>query len=266
MDNDKKSFLSIITINYNNKIGLEKTIQSVISQTFKDIEYIVIDGGSKDGSKEYIETQKDFIYYWISEPDKGIFNAMNKGIEVSSGEYLLFLNSGDSLNLNTSLDDFINHEGFHGDIVYGDYKFENGQKIFPDYLTPFFFVRTSLPHQSTFFRRKVFDEMGFYNEKYKIVSDREFFIKCFLRNRFTFTHINYLLTLYDLSGISNNSLHKEEQASENERMFRENYGIFYEDYKNMICLQRELNQVKKQTISGIIKRVLNKLKNICQIR
>lgn len=261
-----KPFLSIITINYNNVLGLEKTIQSVLSQTFKNFEYIVIDGGSKDGSKEYIESQKEFIHYWVSEPDTGIYNAMNKGIKSSEGEYLLFLNSGDVLNGINALEDFINHQGFQGDIIYGDYKYEEGGKIFPDRLTPLFFVRTSLPHQSTLFKRAVFDKMGLYDENYKIVSDRAFYIKCFLSNQFIFKHVPYALVVFDLSGVSNDPLHKEKQTLENERMFQEHYRIYYEDYKNMLLLQRELNQARKETVSGIMKRIVNKIKKVCHIR
>ena len=89
--------LSIITVNLNNRDGLQKTIDSVVSQTFKDYEWIVIDGGSTDGSKELIEQYADHFTDWVSEPDKGIYNAMNKGIGMASGEYIQFLNSGDSL-------------------------------------------------------------------------------------------------------------------------------------------------------------------------
>ena len=89
--------LSIITINYNNLEGLKRTVESVINQTSKEFEYIVIDGGSNDGSGAYIESKSEHIDYWVSEPDKGIYNAMNKGIAKASGEYLLFLNSGDHL-------------------------------------------------------------------------------------------------------------------------------------------------------------------------
>ena len=81
--------LSIITINYNNRDGLQKTIESVVSQSFKDFEWIVIDGGSNDGSRELIERYAESISYWVSEPDNGIYNAMNKGIRVSKGDYLL---------------------------------------------------------------------------------------------------------------------------------------------------------------------------------
>lgn len=266
MNKPQRPFLSIITINYDNKIGLEKTVESVLCQSFKDFEYIIIDGGSTDGSREYLELQKYSLYYWVSEPDHGLYNAMNKGIKQSNGEYLLFLNSGDILNTEAALEDFIKNKDFYGDIIYGDYKFEKGYKIYPDYLTPLYFIRTSLPHQSTFFKRDVFNQMGYYNEKYKIVSDREFYIKCFLSNKFVFTHIQYLLTVYDLSGISNNSIHIEVQALENEKMFQDQYGIFYEDYKNMIALQLQYNEVKKQTIRGILKRILIKIKKICRIR
>ncbi|MEO8533824.1 MAG: glycosyltransferase family 2 protein [Flavobacterium sp.] len=259
-------FLSVITINFNDASGLNKTIESVVNQSFKDIEYIIIDGGSKDGSVSVIEEYKDKISYWVSEPDKGIFNAMNKGIKAATGEYLLFLNSGDFLNGTDSLNDFIKHNDFQGDIIYGDYKFKEGEKIYPDYLTPLFFVRTSLPHQSTMFRREVFDKMGMYNEEYKIVSDRDFYIKCFLSNQFTFQHIRHSLTVFDLEGLSNNAQQEEKHKWEKEKMFQDHYGIYNEDYINMIGLQNQVNQLKKKTVSGIIKRIIIKIKKICHIR
>jgi glycosyltransferase involved in cell wall biosynthesis len=260
-----KPFLSIITINYNNSIGLEKTIQSLISQTFRDFEYLVIDGASNDNSLKVIQKNKIAIDYSISEPDTGIYNAMNKGIKASKGNYLLFLNSGDILNGDTALSDFVNHKDFGGDIIYGDYQYEDGEKIFPDKLSPLFFIRTSLPHQSTLFKKEVFDTMGLYEEQYTIVSDRAFFIKCFLSNRFVFKHILYSLSIYDQYGISNNPEHKEKQAIENDVMFLEHYGVFYEDYKKMLLLQSQLNQARRESVSGILKRIANKIKKICRI-
>jgi glycosyltransferase involved in cell wall biosynthesis len=257
--------ISIITINYNNAIGLEKTIQSVILQTYKNFEYLIIDGDSNDGSLEIIQKNKTAIHFSISEPDTGIYNAMNKGIKVAKGDYLLFLNSGDVFNGTTALDDFVSYKDFGGDIVYGDYQFEKGEKIFPDQLTPLFFFRTSLPHQSTFFKREVFDQMGLYEEHYSIVSDRSFYIKCFLSNQFLFKHVPYSLSIYDLSGISNNPEHTKKQAIESERMFQEQYGVFYEDYNKMLLLQSQLNQVKRETISGVLKRIINKFKKVCHI-
>ena len=89
--------LSVITINYNNRDGLRQTIESVVGQTYRDFEYIIIDGGSTDGSVDVIKEYADKIDYWVSEKDKGIYNAMNKGVAVALGEYCLFLNSGDTL-------------------------------------------------------------------------------------------------------------------------------------------------------------------------
>lgn len=261
-----KLLLSIITINYNNAKGLEKTIESVIFQTYKNFEYLIIDGNSTDGSKMIADRYSANIDYYISEIDKGIFDAMNKGIKASKGKYLLFLNSGDILNDSNALRMFIEHPDFQGDIIYGDYKFETGGKIYPDNLTPLFFVRTSLPHQSTFFNREVFDKMGLYDERYKIVADRAFYIKCLLSNQFVFRHINYPLTVFDLSGVSNDPLHKEKQLLENESMFKEYYGVYFEDYKSMLRLQSELNQAKRETLLGIFKRIVYRIRKVCRIR
>src|SRR5574344_2490955 len=97
--------LSIITINYNNAEGLEKTIKSVINQTFTDYEYIIIDGGSTDGSTDIIKKYRENIDYWVSESDKGIYKAMNKGITYTHGEYLNFMNSGDCFHSSTVLNE-----------------------------------------------------------------------------------------------------------------------------------------------------------------
>lgn len=258
--------VSIITINYNNSGGLEKTIESVISQSYSPIEYLVIDGASTDDSVAVIKKHQEKIDYWVSETDSGIYNAMNKGIKAARGDYFLFLNSGDVLNGATALSDFIKHPDFEGDIIYGDYKFENGGKIYPDHLTPLFFVKSSLPHQSTLFHKNVFERMGLYDERFKMVSDRAFYIKCFLNNQFVFKHIHFPLSVFDLSGVSNDSSYREKQEIENEKMFEELYGIYNEDYKKLMLLQSQLNKAKRQTVSGILKRITNKIKNICHIR
>ena len=112
--------LSIITINYNNKEGLRRTIESVILQTFKDYEWIVIDGGSSDGSKELIEQYQQHFSYWCSEPDRGMYHAMNKGLGHSTGEWIIILNSGDYLYSENSLLEAVNATSEDVDVVYGD--------------------------------------------------------------------------------------------------------------------------------------------------
>ena len=108
---------SIITINLNNSAGLRKTIESVVNQTFQDFEYIIIDGGSTDGSVDIIKEYSSRIDYWVSEPDRGIYNAMNKGIVQAHGDYINFMNSGDCFSKNTILEEIYADLSF--DFVFG---------------------------------------------------------------------------------------------------------------------------------------------------
>ncbi len=207
--------LSIITINYNNKAGLQKTIDSVISQTFKDFEWIIIDGGSTDGSKELIEQYSQYITYWVSEPDKGIYNAMNKGIVNAKGEYLQFLNSGDALFSNNVLKEIFQSE-LYGDIIYGDVIFikkDNTQQLIK-YNRPlslsYFIAGNVINHQASFIKRKLFDE-SLYNENLKLVSDWEFWIHQAIKGK-SFQYIDKTIVLYDFTGLTSqiSSLQKEE--------------------------------------------------------
>ena len=172
--------ISIITINLNNKDGLKRTIESVINQTkFDIIEYIIIDGGSTDGSVDLIKQYQDKISYWVSEKDTGIYNAMNKGIDASTGEYSLYLNSGDYLYTNDVIEKIM--DKLDKDIVYGNewkingrvndpfewckgtlkYQWYTANKTngflskYPDKLTEMFFKTTALPHQSTFIKTEL---------------------------------------------------------------------------------------------------------------
>lgn len=122
--------LSIITINYNNRDGLQHTIESVINQTSHEFEYIIIDGGSTDGSVDIIKQYTNQIDYWVSEPDRGIYHAMNKGIDIAKGEYCIFMNSGDLFHNTSSIKDSINHlDGT--DIVNGNTFFPHGELSYP---------------------------------------------------------------------------------------------------------------------------------------
>ncbi len=258
----KQPFLSIITINYNDATGLERTMASVLEQSYTDFEYIVIDGDSDDGSVDAVKKHEDKLAYWVSEKDTGIYNAMNKGIAVANGEFLLFLNGGDLLNKTSAVEDFISHPSFRGDIIYGDYKFENGEKIYPDELYPAYFMKTSLPHQSTFFRKNVFEQLGNYDESYRMGGDRDFFIKAYLSNLFDFVHVPYFLTFFNLDGISNHKDQQKYKKEEDERMFKANYGAFYDESKKRLALEQELKKQKEKTAKGIAIRIMQKLKKL----
>lgn len=203
--------LSIITVNLNNKDGLQKTIDSVISQTFKDFEWIVIDGGSTDGSKELIEKYSEFISYWVSEPDKGIYNAMNKGIRVAKGEYLQFLNSGDYLMASDVLDCFFAHRT-EADIMYGyvarnvDGKVQNLTGFLAkDDISLIDLYYQTIPHQGSFFRSGLFEQFGLYNENLRIVADREFYIKTIIYGNVSVKFIPTTIAFFEDGGISSTS-------------------------------------------------------------
>jgi len=249
------NFLSIITINYNQAEGLRKTITSVLSQTFIDYEYLIIDGKSTDQSVQIIKESENKIKYWVSEKDSGIYNAMNKGIKVANGKYLLFLNSGDTFVNKNSLINFINHNKFIGHIIYGDYKFKKGEKVFPDDVTPLYLMKSSLPHQSTFFKKIVFDEIGPYNEKFKITSDREFYIKCLLSEKYVFSHIPIALTVFDQKGISSDKNFQEIKRNENEQIFKKYFGVYYSDLKYAISIEHENNRLKRNKLKYFFKRL-----------
>jgi len=199
-----KLFLSIITINRNNVAGLERTIQSVIRQTSTNFEYIIIDGASDDGSVEMIKKHTSNIKYWISEPDTGIYNAMNKGISKAQGEYCLFLNSGDWLIAPETLENVLKEiTGNLSDIFYADIK-TSTDKIsrYPKKLTIDYLLRKTISHQNSLIKRSLFIEHGLYNENLIVSSDWEFFLKEFWEYKSTFYHLETNIAFFELAGIS----------------------------------------------------------------
>ena len=200
--------LSIITINLNNGNGLRKTIESVVEQTYKNFEFIVIDGSSSDNSLDILKRFSDQISFWVSEKDSGIYNAMNKGIKIARGEYCLFLNSGDFFFSSDTLLKIFSL-GLSEDVFYGDsFRFDNDKKkgffiIEPDNLTLYHFFRKSICHQSTFIKRELFKKFGYYNEQLQIAADWEFNIKAIIINNCLTRHINIPVVYYDARGLSN---------------------------------------------------------------
>ncbi len=197
---------SIITVNYNNKNGLQETIESVIHQTYRDFEYIVIDGGSTDGSIDVLEKYSDQITYWISEKDNGIYSGMNKGIAASTGEYLNFMNSGDCYYNNQVLEHLTQH--LDKDIIVGrDYHYnaKTGQgfaTILPKRISMLTFYIQTLPHQSTFFRKELFKDC-LYDENLRIVSDIKFYIQKICIEDCSLQLIDDIICRREPDGISN---------------------------------------------------------------
>ena len=255
--------LSIITINLNNLEGLKKTIESVLAQTWQDFEYIVIDGGSNDGSKELIKSRKEQLKYWISEPDSGIYNAMNKGIIKSSGKYLLFLNSGDHLKDDDILEK-IKDRIENQDLIYFDLEmYDDNKRIlrkYPDHLTFSFFLKDSLPHPATFIKRELLLQEGLYDESYKIISDWKFFIDAVCKNNCSYTYVNECLTEFNLYGISSTEKMRMEMYRERKKFLEENYPAFLKDYEELENFGTAVRALRKSRKIKLLQKfkILNK--------
>jgi glycosyltransferase involved in cell wall biosynthesis len=197
--------LSIITVNKNNASGLEKTILSVIHQTSADFEYIIIDGNSTDASVEVIRKYDTKINHWVSEPDTGIYNAMNKAILRAQGEFCLFLNSGDCLideSTLTKLFDELTHIEDAG-VYYTDSKATNHPYFQPPKSIDInYLIIHNLNHQNTLIKRALFLEHGLYGEKYRIAADYEFWLREFWAYKTKFIYIKTNIAVYDSFGIS----------------------------------------------------------------
>ena len=210
--------VSIITVNLNNKPGLKTTIESILRQSYKNYEYIVIDGGSEDGSAELIEEFSSALTYWISEKDTGIYHAMNKGIQQARGTYCLFLNSGDWLVNETVLDQVFSVKPT-ADMLIGRCRIsERGKPIFITEstveLTLKAFIGNTLPHQATFIKTALFDQFGHYEEKYRINADFAFWIRAIILGNCSTATLDVLVSDYNLEGTSSNieqnpDIHKE---------------------------------------------------------
>ena len=217
--------LSIITINRNNAVGLEKTMRSVAAQIDGDFEYVVIDGASTDGSVEVIRSFESSLgerLKWISEPDKGIYNAMNKGIAMATGDYLQFLNSGDSLvsnDITLRMTEALKNKGYPS-ILYGNMlKDMPGGKAMRDRcfagreISFLGFYTGSLNHSSAYIRRSLFNRYGMYDEGFKIVSDWKWFLQAIILGGEKPVYVDMDVTLFDMNGISekNKALDKTER-------------------------------------------------------
>jgi glycosyltransferase involved in cell wall biosynthesis len=199
--------LSIITVNKNNAQGLEKTIQSVIGQTASNYEYIIIDGASGDGSVDIIEKYSEKINSWVSEPDTGIYNAMNKGIRKASGDYCLFLNSGDWLINPKTLKDIFTEIKGDGDIYYTDKKvFKGKTRKYPVTLSIYDLIMEPLNHQNTFIRRSLFQDHNYYNENLNISADWEFFLNEFWIHKSKFIYLSTNIAFFDTLGIGSRDI------------------------------------------------------------
>ncbi|HVX25461.1 MAG TPA: glycosyltransferase family 2 protein [Parafilimonas sp.] len=252
--------LSIITINRDDCPGLRRTMNSVLSQSVMDFEYIIIDGDSTDGSKELLEQYFDKLSYCVSEKDKGIYHAMNKGIEAATGEYLLFLNSGDWLYNDSTIETVEKHlQDF--DIVYGDViNVDTTGKEWlhnpPSELSLYElgYGWNSLPHQAMFIKKRLFDLYGRYDESLKMVADWAFYLIAIFKYNCSYKRINDVVSYYSFGGFSsdmnNEALQKTERAVVIDRHFK-NYNGLIEEFS--VLKSKTWNYEHSRLIRGLRK-------------
>lgn len=265
--------LSIVTINRNNSIGLEKTIQSVASQTSKEFEYIIVDGASTDESIEVIKVHEfEFAQLkWISEPDKGIYNAMNKGLRMATGEYIQILNSGDILagdNVVERMLVAISEKG-NPEILYG-----NMMKSFPDGRlirdrgfagntpTMFGFIRGTLNHDPVYIQKSLFDRFGYYREDLPITADWRWYVESIPFGGIKPVYVDIDVTIFDMTGVSETQIEKREKERDEELKRILPIGV-YQDYKTYYFPMEQLRRIKRYPsvykIFYFVERVLFKL-------
>lgn len=222
--------LSIITINRNNAVGLEKTIRSVMAQSRQDFEYIVVDGASTDGSVDVVKKYESSLPHlqWVSELDNGIYNAMNKGGRLATGEYVQILNSGDCLASEDVVERMLNELQKAGNpsILYGNVVkvFPNGKRVTDQCfagqeITMLGMFTGSFNHDSAYIHRDLFLKYGFYDETLKIVADWKWFLESIVLGGEVPKYVDVDVALFDMTGISETN--KDLDIAERKRVLEE---------------------------------------------
>lgn len=242
--------VSIITVNYNDKVGLESTICSVLKQDCREFEYIIIDGGSTDGSVEVIQNYKEKIDYWVSEKDNGIYHAMNKGVAHAHGQYCFFLNSGDSFyndNVLKSIQDL----GCDDDIVVGKVvsNKDHSQLFLPPSkeISLYYLYSGTVPHQGAFIKSDLLRRIP-YDENLRIVSDWKFFLEAIILNNCSIQYIDEYIAEFDTTGLSTSN--PEKMWKEKERVLSDLFPprvlADYSQMKSSECLTHSLTPQLRQ--------------------
>lgn len=227
--------LTIVTVNRNNAAGLARTLESTFAAQsgFDDWEQVVVDGASTDGSFAALEKWKNdpHLGWHVSEPDAGIYNAMNKGASHARGDYLLFLNSGDEL-LPGVLEKVFAVET-SADLLYGDLLLHQGDRDIPwrvdepeDVARPAYFLFRTPPHQSTFIARRLHERFGGYDETLRICADRKFFFRCVLEASPRLVRLPFAISRFEWGGASNNPALDFRKRTEWEEMLVPAFGRF----------------------------------------
>lgn len=232
---DNLPAVSVVTVCKNAEEQIERTMTSVANQDYKKIEYIVIDGKSTDKTIRVIDKYKKIIDVLVSEKDKGIYDAMNKGIKKATGDIIYFLNAGDTLFCNTVVSNVVDvFQKYNSDIVYGDISLinANGKTNLKRFhgCGKNFLMYDTICHQAIFTKKRVFDRFGEFDDNYRICADYDWLLRSLFLNKLKKQYVNITIANFYLGGISNNtkylSLYRSERSSALSKYFSEPEIIF----------------------------------------
>lgn len=265
---------TVITVCYNDKQGLERTICSIINQTYTDYEYIIIDGGSTDGTTDLIKQYNEHVTFWISEPDNGVYDAMNKAIDYATGEHCIFMNAGDCFFDNQVLFQVAQY-GNQYDLGVGissNTSHETkSQKVYPPKnLSSLFWENYSVIHQAAFMRTSMLKERK-YDTNYRIVADWKYMFTEYLSRTYTYQPMNVCVCIFEGGGISSDTA---KRISERDRALRELLPpMLYEDMVKRsklrtLSIDKELYEclthiLESRTLTLILKKTM---KLLCMIK
>lgn len=254
--------VSIVTVSYNEVSTIEQTILSIINQTYPNIEYIIIDGGSTDGTVDVIKKYANKIAYWVSEPDKGIYDAMNKGIAYSHGEYCNFINAGDKFCSSYILKQVMDFNHVADIIVGQDLHINENNKIVSRSILPqrynlLHFYITTIPHQSSFIRTSLLKKY-YYDTSLNIVSDWKFYLQSIVLDGCSVAAYNNVIVICNPRGASSDN---KQMKEEREKVLKELLPAYIvNDYQYLSCLGEEFIEnafflFKKHWIRFLVKKL-----------
>lgn len=220
---DKKRLYSVIVVTYNNADGLRRTLQSICQLDYPQKEVVVVDGGSKDETADVMTRNQDLITTSVSEPDKGIYNAMNKGVKLVKGDYVVFMNAGDVF-ANKDVLSLVSQ--YSGDIILGEDIYGGKVRKLKEKMTLYDLLSNGIYHQAVYYRREVLQQYGF-DESYKLIADLKSVVEPLIKDRITVTCINSPLAICESGGISKQRW--RETLVENRRLIDELVDPFYRD-------------------------------------
>jgi len=236
-----KPLISVITVVYNGREYIERAINSVLEQTYDNVEYLIIDGGSTDGTLDIIEKYDEVVDYWVSEPDHGVYDAMNKGIELFHGDYVLFLGCDDILY--DVLQEVVGYFNSSSTSYYGNVILSENQRVYGGRFFPLKLFIQNIPHQAIFYSKQVFSEYSF-DCKYITVADYALNLKLFSNKKYGLKYIPKTIANYNNERGLSSTLIDHQFSKDKPGIIQKHYSVFYYWFYMMLRFVFKKNKVK----------------------